>query len=629
MSRARSVVCALCACIILVSAPIAPSHAATISLQDSTWELLVVPANSSSATVESLFSSALPPNDYKFRWILYSYDSGSNEYYTPELDQALLPGQAFWVIQITGSTVQLDLANGLPVLEANPGLICSQAQACIGVSLETTEAIVTWNMVGVSLLSDTNIAATRYVNAAGDRPCSAGCSLQEAFEDDQFTGALWYYDSAANAYVDAVATGQVPKGRGFWIGMLPDAENTSPSLHIPVPPGSTDTVDCTWYVSPDGDDGANGSNANAAFASVSVAVERLEAGDTACLMPGTYAAPIVIQDKTGTAEQPITLKSLNNDPDDVIVEDALASLITGIVVTNSSHINVSGVKVQNVLRGIQYNSVDGGSVSDNVITQIQQEGIRVGALNGNNGLSGNPSSNIRVAGNRISDTGRRIGQSPQGFDYNEFGEGIYIGTGKYSNDATNNIVVSDNIISGVTAEGIEIKPYTRDIRVIDNTISSTNLKYAGAITVAVGPRTVEDGNYEISGNRIFDVTSRQYSVAGIVVGQGNADIRDNIVWDVEGGRGIRVYTTFVLEGANNVVIANNTVWTPGESNDSIAIHDGNGGFGLNILANVTAVNNLTDDGSGATTATDASAFIGPLSGTADNGGGPGSGFILQ
>ena len=77
-----------------------------------------------------------------------------------------------------------------------------------------------------------------------------------------------------------------------------------------------------------------------------------------------------------------------------------------------------------------------------------------------------------MEGNRISDTGRRIGQSPQGFDYNEFGEGIYVGTGKYSNDATNNIVVSDNIISGVPLPtGVEIKPYTRDIRVIDNTIS--------------------------------------------------------------------------------------------------------------------------------------------------------------
>ena len=302
MSRARSVARALCVYVVIVSASIATSHAATISLQDSTWELLVVPANSNSATVESVFSSALPASDYKSRWILYSYDSGSNEYFTPELEHALLPGQAFWVIQVTGSTVQLNLANGLPALEANPGLLCTQAQSCIGVPLVTTEARVTWNMVGISLSADTDLAATLYVNAAGDRPCSAGCSLQEAFDDDQFTGALWFYDSAANTYVNAVATGRVPVGRGFWIGMLPGADNTSPSLHIPVPLSADSqnnaidpNSDCTWYVSPDGDDEANGTTSSAAFASVSVAVERLEAGDTACLMPGTYAAPIVIQ----------------------------------------------------------------------------------------------------------------------------------------------------------------------------------------------------------------------------------------------------------------------------------------------------------------------------------------------
>lgn len=382
---------------------------------------------------------------------------------------------------------------------------------------------------------------------------------------------------------------------------------------------------CTYFVSTEGNDSNTGRSEAQALESISAGVDVLLAGDTLCLMSGIYPAPLMVDDKLGTEAHPIVIRAIPGSEGQVVIQDGPRSKWTGLSVTNSSHVHVLNLDIQRVLRGIQFNSVTGGIISGNVIANVEQEAIRVGALTGSDGVSGAPSSHIKVNGNVISKTGRRSGMNAAGIEYRDFGEGIYIGTGKYDGDDTHDIIVSNNVISETTAESIEIKPYTYDITVSENRISNVTLPYSAAISVAIGPESIRNGNFLIEENSIHHVKSRQYTVAGIVVGQGNAMIRNNTVWDVEGGRGIRIYTTFAFPGARTVTIQGNTVWNPG-SDRSIAIDDGDGGFDMDERAIVFTSENITDDGSGDSQLVTGAFFAGPITGDADAGNGAGSGF---
>jgi len=600
-----------------------PVNSASLTLKDQLWEMLIIPANAEGSTIGTLFGDDLPSGEYGDTWAIFTYDNAMNGYQSPGVNDSLSVGQAFWMIQATGGDVVIDIPDSLPTVATPETNACAPGTSCVRIPLSSGIGDVTWTMAGVPFPGSTSVSDFRFVTGAGGLPCSSGCEMGQATSAGYTGGPVWVYDSTLGNYRDAVVVGNVNTWQGFWFSTLPIADGTSPALSLPGP-----SNECSLYVANNGSDSNSGRSSGAALRNVQTAIGRSSAGDTVCLARGTYPAPILVANKQGSAAQPITLQPMPGDEGEVDVRDGSASLRTGVEVRNSSHINIVGLDIQQVLRGIQYNSVTGGSVVGNVVANIQQEGIRAGALVGSQGLVGGPSTNIRIASNTIRDTGNRTGQSSQGNEYNEFGEGIYIGTGKYRNDATHDIVVESNTITDITAEGIEVKPYTYNVTVRSNTISNNRLKYSGAITVAVGPNTTRNGNYLIEDNVIFDVQSRRYTIAGIVIGQGNATVRNNTIWDIDGGRGIRVYTTFVLSSANDVRLEGNTVWNPGSSR-SLAIHDGTGGFGLNRRADVTLVGNITDDGSGQSQRVNASAFVGPITGTANRGSGPGSGFTLR
>ena len=159
-----------------------------------------------------------------------------------------------------------------------------------------------------------------------------------------------------------------------------------------------------------------------------------------------------------------------------------------------------------------------------------------------------------VIGNTIRDTGNVTAG---------YGEGIYIGTGAFDGDDTHDVFIGYNQLDSIRAEGIELKPFAYNLVVRGNLITNSSHAYNAAITVAVEPRDFQDGNYLIEDNRIYNYQSTQYSVAGIDIGHGNAVIRNNVIWVIDTGHGIRTYTSFVSLGSRDVTINNNTVLDSG------------------------------------------------------------------
>ncbi len=300
-------------------------------------------------------------------------------------------------------------------------------------------------------------------------------------------------------------------------------------------------------------------------------INSLDSG-TICLKPGNYGQ-VIIENKLKTSSaKPFRLMP-DKDAEGLVkfVGDSFAKS-TMIRVYNSKHIEVYGLYFTNAQKAIVYASVQGGLITQNTISNIGMEAIHVGRFYGGKPRGDLPSSYIEVSHNIIENTGLLKDSSGAP---NPYGEGIYIGNGSDpKTDKTHDILIYKNTISNTSAEAIELKPFTSNIQVIENIISEVSLIHSGAITVGVGSETIEkDSNHLVQGNKIFNVTSRKYSVGGIVVAVGKTTLIDNEVYNIEGGRDIRIYKSMTT--ANKEF---HKVMLRGNKANNIEINQSNGSY---------------------------------------------------
>ena len=284
------------------------------------------------------------------------------------------------------------------------------------------------------------------------------------------------------------------------------------------------------YVSKGGSDSAQGT-ADDPLGSVEEAVDRAQPGDTIYVEAGTYP-PVRIDGKAGSADAPVTLTAAPDSSGEVVFSSGSYSTKAGIRLEGSSHLVVRGLSVQKSLFGIYVLGSDNITVEDNHVTDIGQEAIRVAE----------GSSFVEVVGNTVSDTGKRFGK---------YGEGVYVGTGASFGDGTNNVTIRGNDISRTFNEGIDIKPYTKDILIENNLIHDINTGTSGAVVIGLRQGNWSEGeaargsvpnadNIIIRNNKIWNITSgTRYKDGNGISARNGATIYNNIIWNCE-HRGIYI-----------------------------------------------------------------------------------------
>lgn len=326
--------------------------------------------------------------------------------------------------------------------------------------------------------------------------------------------------------------------------------------------------------------------------------------------------------KNGTPENPIVIQAASGATPIVSGGDVhgsgRAADISGV-----KHVYIRGLTARGGQFGIGAYRVDGVHIEYNNVSSTGDSGIHYR----------DKSYNGTIYCNTVTETGRSSG---------EHGEGIYIGTGSESPgyvDDTSNVLVKGNHIYDVTNEAVEIKQRTHSITVEDNHIHDLTPWYGGAITAGVGPLDWPNANYLIQRNRIYNVSKgRDYGTA-ISIAHGDSIIRNNIIWNIdtpnswEWRHPIQVHADGSTYGFGNpswvkIEIYNNTVW--GCRWECInATHQG--GAEPNVITRNNLLSNL--DGGVVNASRDKLAasgdFVGPITGTADAGSGPGSGFRLK
>ena len=380
--------------------------------------------------------------------------------------------------------------------------------------------------------------------------------------------------------------------------------STTPATSAPVtvaPTVSTPTASCDIYVSTSGSDSSSGATSGQALRNPTTAANRASAGDVVCIDGGNYAG-LDIDNKHGSSSRPIEFRSINGE---AIFSHSSYTRGDGVEVNDSSHIIIDGLAATNSLRGINVKGSNEIEVLNCRVWNIGQEGIHIGSQ----------SSNVRVAGCDVSQTGNRQGiDTSQNLAYSVFGELVYVGTGSSGGDATNNVVIENNVLhdnGNATAEAVNVKSSTRNITVRNNHVYNIDSWCEAAIRVNSSSGLV------VAGNVIHDVWASGFggsgntcrNAIGIRFDAAGARVENNIVFRA-GQYGI------LADRNSSGTVANNTLFDNGQD------------FRKDGSSSVSTSGNLTSDGTNGRRVS-ASDFVGPLSNTANAGAGPGSGFRLR
>ncbi len=158
---------------------------------------------------------------YGSDWILFRYDTSSNEYEKLELGDMLSQGVGYWMIQMSGSDKILDMPAG------------SLATTAMEIPLDTRLGTNQWNMIGYPFDIEGNLINSQIVTTTG--ACSDGCTLDTAKSKNIFENKVWAYDALAEseAGVGGYVNVSTPNPwQGFWVATLHEADGKNPSFLI-------------------------------------------------------------------------------------------------------------------------------------------------------------------------------------------------------------------------------------------------------------------------------------------------------------------------------------------------------------------------------------------------------------
>jgi len=209
------------------------SSAAQITLPDRQWALLTVPANADNQTIESLFADDLPIESLGSLWTIFGYDQENQIYVAPGKSDSLNQGEGFWIIQITGGSVTIDVPETLAPGDLTTSNACSSPDGCFVTSLPTSDNNISWAISGAPFAQPTTVGDIRLHSS--DQACVNGCSLGDAIAGGFLYGNQWVYDSGASTYRPLIELSELKPWQAFWISTDKAQPSTELSLLFPSP----------------------------------------------------------------------------------------------------------------------------------------------------------------------------------------------------------------------------------------------------------------------------------------------------------------------------------------------------------------------------------------------------------
>ena len=209
--------------------------ASDFTLQSNQWRMISLPASpGENNTIEAIFGDDIATSDYGIdnKWVLYSYNTVSNEYDSLALNSRLEQGKGYWIIQVTGDSVSL----GMPEESAaTPNALSIEVASSPGGNATQ------WTLAGFPFSTPQKISAFS-LKSSGHICNSPACDLEQAQAAKLVSNRLWVYNG--EKYITRSQHAELNSWEGFWVAALKESQNNTLSLtfqrghHVPALPKS-------------------------------------------------------------------------------------------------------------------------------------------------------------------------------------------------------------------------------------------------------------------------------------------------------------------------------------------------------------------------------------------------------
>ncbi len=213
--------------------------AGTQSLPNNDWRLISLPCQppAHANTVTKVFGKN-SSGDYGNGWLVYRYDSELKDYIALEAGDTVDQGIGYWMIQVSGKTVSLDMPTdsvSTPVVQSDG---CSTTQGCFEIPLATQSSSAQWNLVGNPFSGSHTLDTLRIAStdpATSTRCTSANsCTLKEAEANGFVHHTLWHYVDNKMGYTALEEGDATQPWDGFWTATMEKADGNKPRLLMPL-----------------------------------------------------------------------------------------------------------------------------------------------------------------------------------------------------------------------------------------------------------------------------------------------------------------------------------------------------------------------------------------------------------
>ncbi len=201
------------------------------TLPHNTWRQITLPckAPDGESTLADILGDDLPGTQ-GVHWAVYRYNTTTESYDSVNLTDTLNPKEGYWVAQVTGVTVLLDMPdNSQPVPLITPSTYCSDAGGCVEHSLAENANAVQWQMIGFPFPGSFPLSKLRIVASSCTNP--EGCTLQESAANNLLHDTFWSYNGAD--YLAVTGNQRISPWYGYWAATLANASTEKPMLQVP------------------------------------------------------------------------------------------------------------------------------------------------------------------------------------------------------------------------------------------------------------------------------------------------------------------------------------------------------------------------------------------------------------
>lgn len=214
---------------LLATNPVFSAPVSTYVVANNEWSIISLPASSPAGNSPALlFGDELPVDSYgvgvKDKWALFKYSSSDNIYTLVDINSNLQAGIGYWMIQITGTDVELNLPTDAIAFSSDSSVGCPLAAGCIDVELPVLATGPVWFLSGYPRIHPQPLSATRVSTDRGI--CSDGCTIDQAKAANILHNEFFRY--VDDDYQLVTTASNLTAWDGFWMAR-PATVNDEPA----------------------------------------------------------------------------------------------------------------------------------------------------------------------------------------------------------------------------------------------------------------------------------------------------------------------------------------------------------------------------------------------------------------